>query len=66
MKLTRLLAIAAVGTAIGWLLATEQGKNVRKDIADRSEDLWNKLYKTSKNGMSDIAGKAGKAIRETV
>jgi gas vesicle protein len=66
MKLTRLLALAAIGTGIAWLLASDKGKTFRKDIADRSGDLLKRLNKMSHNGVSDIAGKAGKAIREYV
>ena len=54
MKLTRLLAFAAIGTAVGLLLTTKKGKELRKDVADRSGDLLKRLNKLSKQTISDL------------
>ena len=53
MKLTRLLAFAAIGTAVGLLLTTKKGKALRSDIADRSGSLLKQLNKFSRSTASD-------------
>jgi len=46
MKLSRLLLLAGVGVAVGyWLTRTENGNQMRKDIADRAGDWADKLRK---------------------
>jgi gas vesicle protein len=68
MKLTRLLAFAAIGTAVGLLLTTKKGKELRKDVADRSGDLLQRLNKLSKQTISDLQDVASTAkadIEET-
>jgi gas vesicle protein len=61
MKLTRLLAFAAIGTAVGLLLTTKQGKELRKDVANRGNDLLKKLNKLSKDAAGDVQDVAGNA-----
>jgi gas vesicle protein len=68
MKLTRLLAFAAIGTAVGLLLTTKKGKELRQDVADRSGDLLKRLNKLSKQTISDLQDVASTAkadIEET-
>ncbi len=62
MKLTRLLAFAAIGTAIGLLLTTDKGKALRKDLTDRSGDLLNRLTKVGKQATNGVH----KAVKEAV
>ena len=69
MKLTRLLALAAIGTGIALLFTTKKGKALRGDIADRSGDLLKKLNKLSRDTASDlqeIGTKATKAAKQHV
>ena len=54
MKLTRLLAIAAIGAGIGILLYTKPGKKLRNDIADASGDLMKKLTDLSKKTAENL------------
>lgn len=69
MRLTRLLALAAIGTGVALLFTTKKGKALRGDIADKSGDLLNKLTKLTKEATSDMltAGNgARKAVKEHV
>lgn len=69
MKLTRLLALAAIGTGVALLFTTKKGKALRGDIADRSGDLLKKLNKLSRDTASDlqeIGTKATKAVKQHV
>lgn len=60
MKLTGLLAFAAIGTAVGLLLYTEKGKELRKTAADNATD-WskklNKLLAKKGNELADLKDK---------
>ena len=54
MKLSRLLAIAAIGAGIGLLLYTKQGKKLRGNVADASNDLMKKLTDLSKKTAENL------------
>lgn len=60
MKLTGLLAFAAIGTAVGLLLYTDKGKELRKNAAEGATD-WskklNKLFVKTGNELADLKDK---------
>ena len=60
MRVTGLLALAAIGTAVGLLLYTDKGKEIRKDAMDGASD-WSKklgkLFKQTGNELADLKDK---------
>lgn len=57
MKLKTLLALAGVGLAVGLLLTkTEKGKQLRNQIADKADELGNRLSKLSRKAQNDLSG----------
>lgn len=69
MKLTRLLAFAAIGTGVALLFTTKRGKAIRTDIMDKSSDFLGRLNKLSRDTASDlqeVGTKATKAAKQYV
>jgi gas vesicle protein len=69
MKLTRLLALAAIGTGVALLFTTKRGKALRGDIMDKSGDFLsrlNKLKGDTAEDLKEIGGKAAKAAKQYV
>ncbi|XZF14233.1 YtxH domain-containing protein [Chitinophagaceae bacterium MMS25-I14] len=62
MKLTTLLALAAVGTAIGALMTTKRGKKLQQDIKDASGSLMERLQQLSHKTAGDL-NRIGKDTR---
>ena len=57
MKLKGLLALAAIGTAVGLLLYTDKGKKITKDATDGAADWGKKLGKLfvkTGNDLTDL------------
>jgi gas vesicle protein len=69
MKLTRLLAFAAIGTGVALLFTTKRGKALRGDIMDKSGDFLsrlNKLKGDATDDLKEVGGKAAKAAKQYV
>lgn len=69
MKLTRLLAFAAIGTGVALLFTTKRGKALRGDIMDKSNDFLTRLNKLSRETASDlqeVGNKAAKTAKQYV
>ena len=49
-----LIGAAAVGAAVGMLLAPEKGSDLRKNIADRAGKLGNKLNDTLRQSRDGV------------
>lgn len=62
MKFTRLLTLAALGTAVGYYLTrTQQGRQLRSDLTDRAVDLgdkFNKMRRQTAENLTDYAHQA--------
>jgi gas vesicle protein len=69
MKLTRLLAFAAIGTGVALLFTTKRGKALRSDIMDKSSDFLsrlNKLRTDTTEDLKEVGNKATKAAKQYV
>ena len=56
-----LIGAAAVGAAVGMLLAPEKGSDIRKNIADRATKLGDKLgetFRQSRDGVKRAVSQA--------
>lgn len=68
MKISRLLAFAAIGTAIGVLLSTKKGKELRSNISGVAGTLAKKLRKNPNDMLDDVkqlGDKAKKSVSES-
>lgn len=63
MKLTRLLALAAIGTGVALLFTTRRGKALRGDIMDKSSDLLSRLNKLTRDTTDDLQEVGNKAVK---
>lgn len=54
MKLGKLIAGIGIGTVIGMLCAPKKGSELRKDIKDKSKDLYNKAQNISKEDIQEL------------
>ena len=54
MKLGKLIAGIGIGTVIGMLCAPKKGSELRKDIKDKSKDLYDKAQNISKEDIQDL------------
>ena len=54
MKLGKLIARIGIGTVIGMLCAPKKGSELRKDIKDKSKDLYDKAQNISKEDIQEL------------
>ncbi|WP_300080335.1 YtxH domain-containing protein [uncultured Thomasclavelia sp.] len=54
MKLGKLIAGIGIGTVIGMLCAPKKGSELRKDIKDKSKDLYDKAQNISKEDIQEL------------
>ena len=54
MKLGKLIAGIGIGTVIGMLCAPKKGSELRKDIKDKSKDLYDKAQNISKEYIQEL------------
>jgi gas vesicle protein len=59
-----LIGAAAVGAAVGLLLAPEKGSDLRKNIADRAGKLSDKLSETFRNSRDGVKRAVSQAQSE--
>jgi gas vesicle protein len=59
-----LIGAAAVGAAVGLLLAPEKGSDLRKNIADQAGKWSDKVTETFRNGRDSVKRAAGKVQNE--
>ena len=54
MKLGKLIAGIGIGTVIGMLCAPKKGSELRKDMKDKSKDLYDKAQNISKEDIQEL------------
>lgn len=54
MKLGKLIVGIGIGTVIGMLCAPKKGSELRKDIKDKSKDLYDKAQNISKEDIQEL------------
>ena len=54
MKLGKLIAGIGIGTVIGMLCKKKKGSELRKDIKDKSKDLYDKAQNISKEDIQEL------------
>lgn len=59
-----LIGAAAVGAAVGLLLAPEKGSDLRKNISDRAGKLTDKLSETFRNSRDGVKRAVSQAQSE--
>jgi gas vesicle protein len=55
MKTGTIVALAVAGVAVGLLFGTKKGAAIRGDIADKANELKNKLGRASRDAMDEVA-----------
>ncbi len=61
-----LLAVAAIGVAIGLLLAPKSGKQTREDLASGTRKLTDSLKGTVEESLESLKGKFNSGVEEVV
>ena len=66
MKIGKLIAGVGIGTVIGMLLAPKKGSELRQDLKDKSQELYDKAQNMTKEDIETLVNNTIEEIKQAI